>query len=46
VIILGPDGLSELIRRVPNPGVVVWLGSPPADEVATTALRPPNCRTE
>jgi hypothetical protein len=38
VILLDTNVLSELIRREPNEGVVGWLDSLDASEVATTAI--------
>ena len=38
MIILDTNVISELTRRVPEPGVVSWLDSLPADEVGTTAV--------
>jgi len=38
VIILDTNVISELTRRVPEPGVVSWLDSLSADEVGTTAV--------
>jgi len=38
VIILDTIVISELTRRVPEPGVVLWLDSLSADEVGTTAV--------
>jgi toxin FitB len=38
VIVLDTNVISELTRRVPEPGVISWLDSWPAAEVATTAI--------
>jgi predicted nucleic acid-binding protein len=38
VIILDTNVISELARIDPEPGVVTWLDSLPAAEVATTAI--------
>lgn len=38
MIILDTNVMSELIRKSPDPGVVDWLDSFPADDVATTAI--------
>jgi predicted nucleic acid-binding protein len=38
VIVLDTNVISELTRQVPEPGVVSWLDSRPAAEVATTAI--------
>jgi predicted nucleic acid-binding protein len=38
MIILDTNVLSELVRRSPDPGVIDWLDSFPADDVATTAI--------
>lgn len=38
MILLDTNVLSELIRREPNEGVVGWLDSLDASEVATTAI--------
>lgn len=38
MIILDTNVLSELTRLEPNPKVVAWLNSWPAQEVATTAV--------
>jgi predicted nucleic acid-binding protein len=38
VIILDTNVISELTRRAPEPGVISWLDSWPAAEIATTAI--------
>ena len=38
MIVLDTNVISELTRPVPEPGVVLWLDSLPADEVGTTAV--------
>ena len=38
MIVLDTNVISELTRQIPEPGVVVWLDSLPADEVGTTAV--------
>jgi predicted nucleic acid-binding protein len=38
VIILDTNVISELSRRVPDPGVLAWLDSLEISEVATTAV--------
>jgi predicted nucleic acid-binding protein len=38
VIILDTNVISELTRPVPDPGVISWLDSVPAEETATTAI--------
>jgi predicted nucleic acid-binding protein len=38
VIVLDTNVISELTRQVPEAGVVSWLDSLPAAEVATTAI--------
>jgi predicted nucleic acid-binding protein len=38
VIILDTNIISELARQVPEPGVISWLDSLPAEEVGTTAI--------
>ncbi|MBV8931250.1 MAG: type II toxin-antitoxin system VapC family toxin [Kutzneria sp.] len=38
MIILDTNVLSELVRDVPNPQVMAWLDSLPADDIATTAI--------
>jgi predicted nucleic acid-binding protein len=38
VIILDTNIISELTRRIPEPGVTSWLDSLPAEEVGTTAV--------
>ncbi|MGH3319228.1 MAG: type II toxin-antitoxin system VapC family toxin [Streptosporangiaceae bacterium] len=38
MIIVDTNVLSELIRQAPDPGVVGWVDSLPATEVATTAI--------
>ena len=38
MIILDTNIISELTRRVPEPGVTSWLDSLPAGEVGTTAV--------
>lgn len=38
MIVLDTNVISELTRQVPEPGVVSWLDSLPADEVGTTAV--------
>jgi predicted nucleic acid-binding protein len=38
VIILDTNVISELARRVPDPGVLSWLDSLEISEVATTAV--------
>ena len=38
MIVLDTNVISELTRRVPEPGVTSWLDSLPAEEVGTTAV--------
>jgi predicted nucleic acid-binding protein len=38
VIVLDTNIISELTRQVPEPGVMSWLDSLPAEEVGTTAV--------
>jgi predicted nucleic acid-binding protein len=38
VIVLDTNVISELARRAPDPGVLSWLDSLEASEVATTAI--------
>jgi len=38
VIILDTNVISELTRQVPDPGVISWLDSLPAEETAITAI--------
>jgi toxin FitB len=38
VIVLDTNVISELTRRVPEPDVLSWLDSLPAEEVGTTAV--------
>ena len=38
MIVLDTNVISELIRQVPEPGVLSWLDSLPAGEVGTTAV--------
>jgi toxin FitB len=38
VIVLDTNVISELTRQAPEPGVISWLDSLPADEVGTTAV--------
>lgn len=38
MIVLDTNVISELTRRVPDPGVLSWLDSLAASEVATTAV--------
>jgi predicted nucleic acid-binding protein len=38
VIVLDTNVISELTRQVPEPGVIAWLDSLPAEEVGTTAV--------
>lgn len=38
MIILDTNVISELTRRVPDPGVLSWLDALPAGDVATTAV--------
>jgi hypothetical protein len=38
VIILDTNIISELTRLVPDPGVITWLDSLPAEETAITAI--------
>jgi hypothetical protein len=38
VIILDTNVISELTRPVPDPGVITWLDSLPAEETAITAI--------
>jgi predicted nucleic acid-binding protein len=38
VIILDTNVISELTRLVPDPGVITWLDSLPAEETAITAI--------
>jgi toxin FitB len=38
VIILDTNVISELTRQVPDPGVITWLDSLPAEETAITAI--------
>jgi toxin FitB len=38
VIVLDTNVISELTRQAPEPGVISWLDSLPAAEVATTAI--------
>jgi predicted nucleic acid-binding protein len=38
VIVLDTNVISELTRQVPEPGVISWLDSLPAEEVGTTAV--------
>jgi toxin FitB len=38
VIILDTNIISELTRQIPEPGVISWLDSLPAEEVGTTAV--------
>ena len=38
MIILDTNVISELIRPVPDPGVITWLDSLPAEETAITAI--------
>ena len=38
MIVLDTNVISELTRQVPEPGVISWLDSLPAEEVGTTAV--------
>jgi toxin FitB len=38
VIVLDTSIISELTRQIPEPGVILWLDSLPAEEVGTTAI--------
>ena len=38
MIVLDTNIISELTRQVPEPGVISWLDSLPAEEVGTTAV--------
>jgi toxin FitB len=38
VIILDTNVISELTRPVPEPGIISWLDSLPAEEIAITAI--------
>jgi len=38
VIVLDTNVISELSRRVPDPGVLSWLDSLAVSDVATTAI--------
>jgi toxin FitB len=38
VIVLDTNVISELTRQIPEPGVISWLDSLPAEEVGTTAV--------
>ena len=38
MIVLDTNVISELTRQVPEPGVMSWLDSLPAEEVGTTAV--------
>jgi toxin FitB len=38
VIVLDTSVISELTRPVPEPGIILWLGSLPAGQVGTTAV--------
>jgi toxin FitB len=38
VIVLDTNIISELTRQIPEPGVISWLDSLPAEEIGTTAV--------
>lgn len=38
MIVLDTNIISELTRQIPEPGVISWLDSLPAEEVGTTAV--------
>ena len=38
MIVLDTNIISELTRQIPEPGVISWVDSLPAEEVGTTAV--------
>jgi len=46
VIVLDTNVISELTRLVPNPGIITWVDSLPAEETAITAITAAELRYE